>query len=225
MSNKGIIAPSILNAKWWKLRKQLKILESEGAKYLHFDVMDGEFVPNKSFDDRKLRHVSRYTKMVNDVHLMVVNPENVIGKYVLAGADIITIHYEAFNNVDYLIKCLKLIREKDCKAGISIKPKTDINVLVPLLPYVDQILIMSVEPGLGGQKFIENSYSRIARLRQKVVESHFDIKIEVDGGINDTNALKVIESGADIIVVGSYLFGAEDIRANMEKLCLGMDIS
>ena len=222
--NDAIISPSILGAKWWELRRKLKILKALGATYIHFDVMNGTFVPEKSFNEKKIKQVSRFIKSVYDVHLMIDVDEDIIKKYAKSGADIITIHYEAFNNEEKLLSCLKEIRNNGCKAGISIKPITKLSVLEKFLPYIDLVLIMSVEPGKGGQKFMESTYSKIARAKQKIVESHYDIKIEVDGGINDTNAKKIIESGADILVVGSYLFKAKNIEENMAKLCSGLHI-
>lgn len=224
-SNKAIIAASILGVSNLFLVNKLRKLEKYGVKYLHFDVMDGKFVPNTSFDDKKLKKLAHKTKMVKDVHLMIENPSDYIKKYAAAGADIITVHYEAFDDEEHLINCLKLIRSLSCKAGVSIKPNTKADVLNKLFPYLDLVLVMSVEPGFGGQKFIDSSLIKIVKLRQKIVESRYDIKIEVDGGINSSNAVDIIGAGADIIVAGSAIFKNNELEENVKTLCNGLDIS
>lgn len=221
--NSVIVSPSILNASKFKLKKQMKKLTEKGVEYFHFDVMDGKFVKNKTFNEKFLL---KFKKMPikKDVHLMIEHPELVAEKYIKNGADILTVHYEAFGNVEDCKKCLVLIRKLGAQAGLSIKPQTSFDVLKELIPYLDLILVMSVEPGEGGQPFIENTYLKISRIKQLIIQKHGLVKIEVDGGINDKNIGKVVKSGADMVVVGSFLFKAKNIQENYDLLWNGLNI-
>ena len=170
--------------------------------WLHFDVMDGEFVTNMTFDYNLVREINSYNRLYSDVHLMIEDPINEIKEYATAGANSVTFHYEAVNKED-IMTIINEIRTYDMKAGISIKPNTDVRVLDEFLPYLDNILIMSVEPGKGGQKFLENSLEKIEYLKEKQPSYHY--VISVDGGINIDTAKLVKEKGADVIIVGSFL--------------------
>ncbi|MFO7969122.1 MAG: ribulose-phosphate 3-epimerase [Bacillota bacterium] len=208
-----ICSPSFLSSDFSKLKSEIKSISS--AKWLHFDVMDGKFVDNKTYNHKMLKEVSEYSNQVFDTHLMIENPEKYYIDYVRNGADIITFHLEATNNPKKLIADIK---EKNVKAGISIKPNTDARELIPFLPELDLILIMSVEPGKGGQKFLPNSLKKIAFLDKQRKLNNYDYLIEVDGGINIKNAKAVKEVGCDIIVVGSFIFNHKNRKAIIEEL-------
>lgn len=214
-----LIAPSILSADFSSLYDEIKSLKEDGASYLHFDVMDGHFVNNISFGSYVLNCISKKVDLIKDVHLMITDPLKYYLDFVKAGADLITFHYEAIKEEEILLLINK-IRENNVKVGISIKPNTDVKKVEPYLSFVDLILIMSVEPGFGGQEFIESSLEKINYLDKKRKENNFLYKIEVDGGINNLTAPKVIENGADILVSGSYVFKSKD-RKNAIKLLKG----
>ena len=213
------IAPSILSADFSSLYDEIKFLKDDGATYLHFDVMDGHFVNNISFGSYVLSCISKKVDLIKDVHLMITDPEKYYLDFVKAGADLITFHYEAIKENE-IERFIKKIKESNVRVGISIKPNTDVKKLDPYLSILDLILIMSVEPGFGGQKFMENSLNKIEYLENKRKENNFLYKIEVDGGINDLTAPLVIKSGADILVSGSYIFKSKD-RKNAIKLLKG----
>lgn len=213
------IAPSILSADFSSLYDEIKFLKEEGATYLHFDVMDGHFVNNISFGSYILSCISKKVDLVKDVHLMITDPKKYYLDFVKAGADLITFHYEAINEGE-IEELINKIKESNVKVGISIKPNTDVKKLDPYLSMLDSILIMSVEPGFGGQKFMNNSLSKIEYLEKKRKENNFLYKIEVDGGINNLTAPLVIKNGADILVSGSYIFKSKD-RKNAIKLLKG----
>lgn len=203
-----IIAPSLLAVKKENLLSAIKPLENLKNLWLHFDVMDGKFVPNTSFSLDDLKLVKDNSNLFLDVHLMINNPLEYIDGYIENGASLVTIHYEAEQDIE---KFIKICKEKNVKAGVSIKPKTDIDCLLPYLSKLDLVLIMSVEPGFGGQAFIETSLEKIEKLRKIIDEFGYDCLIEVDGGINKETSLLVKEKGVDVLVAGSYLFGHEDI--------------
>ncbi len=196
-----ICAPSFLSSDFTKLKEE--ILSINEAKWLHFDVMDGHFVSNKTYDHTMVKTINEYSNQVFDCHLMIENPEQYVDDYIQNHADYITFHYEATNDSKSLIHYIK---SKGVKAGISIKPDTKVEVLDDLLSDLDLILIMSVEPGKGGQKFIENSLNKIDYLNQKRNEFNYTYLIEVDGGINFETAKKVKDVGCDVCVVGSFIF-------------------
>ena len=208
-----IVAPSLLAAK--KIVEEAKAIENIENVWLHFDVMDGKFVPNTSFslDDLLLMH--KETKLFLDVHLMIENPEKYFLDYVKNGADLVTVHYEATNELSSLIENIK---KAGVKVGVSIKPKTDVEVLYPYLKDLDLVLVMSVEPGFGGQSFIPSALEKIEKLRKEIDKNNYNCLIEVDGGINKETGDLCKKSGVDVLVAGSYLFGKEDILDRIEDL-------
>ncbi len=209
------IAPSILSADFSKLGDELRSVEEAGADLIHFDVMDGHFVPNISFGYKVLKDVKDVIGLDYDVHLMVEEPDFLIEPFSKYGASIITIHCEAVKDVD---KYIDLIHGYGVKAGISIKPDTDVKEIEKYLDRVDLVLIMSVYPGFGGQKFIESSVDKLVRLDKLRKENDYKYVIEIDGGINDVTSRKIIDKGIDIMVAGSYVFGASDYKKAMDSL-------
>lgn len=210
-----IISASLLAADFSRLGEEVGRAEASGADWLHFDVMDGTFVPNISFGEPVLAGIKDILTIPTDVHLMIREPVRYIGHYAALGAKIITIHYEAAADPT---DTLKQIRSLGCLAGISIKPATPVEVIQPLLPFVDLILIMTVEPGFGGQTIITETFDKIKRARQLADDFGKKIYIQVDGGINEKTARCAVQSGADVLVSGSFLFGAKDMAANIAKL-------
>ena len=213
------ISPSILSADFSQLRNEIKRLEEAGADMIHVDVMDGHFVPNLTIGSPVIKNLRKYTKLPFDVHLMISPVHKYIGAYADAGADIITIHPEATDN---LINSIKHIREFKKKVGVSLNPDTKINVITNLLDQIDLVLIMSVFPGFGGQKFMPEVISKIEELKKIKNQKNLNYEIEVDGGINFTNYKSVIEAGADILVSGTTIFKENngDIKKNIDSLKL-----
>lgn len=208
-----IVAPSLLAAK--RIVEEAKAIENIENVWLHFDVMDGKFVPNTSFSLDDLSLMRKETKLFLDVHLMIENPEKYFIDYVKNGADLVTVHYEATNELSSLIKNIK---KAGVKVGVSIKPKTDVEVLYPYLKDLDLVLVMSVEPGFGGQSFIPSALEKIEKLRKEIDKNNYNCLIEVDGGINKETGDLCKKSGVDVLVAGSYLFGKEDILDRIEDL-------
>ena len=215
---KTIIAPSILSADFSKLGEEISLVENLGAEYLHFDVMDGHFVPNISFGVPVLKSISKCHHMINDVHIMISNPKKFIKQFAEAGADIITFHYEACESDEEVQEAIDLIHFYGIKIGMSIKPNTPVEVVDPFLEELDLVLVMSVEPGFGGQSFIPDALEKITYLRHVIDANDYRCLIEVDGGINEQTGQLCKDAGVDILVAGSYLFGQEDIEERMESL-------
>ena len=210
-----IISPSMLSADFGNLERDTKMIDRSAAEWVHIDVMDGVFVPNISFGFPVMKPIRKATNKVLDVHLMIVEPEKYARRFVEAGADYVTFHYEATENID---KCIAEIRDAGAKVGISIKPKTEPDVLKEILPNVDMVLVMSVEPGFGGQGFIEGSLDKIRELAAMREQMGLNFIIEVDGGISSKNAGALFEAGAEALVAGSAVFGAADPEAEIVKM-------
>lgn len=207
------IAPSLLSANWDIIQKELDDIVVGGASWVHFDVMDGQFVPATTFTPEQLKDVTDRCGLISDVHIMVVDPIEQATRYAKAGADIITFHYEATNNPTQVINH---IRSLGCKVGISLKPATPLEKILPFIPEVDLVLVMTVEPGKGGQAFMHDQVDKIKELKK--LKSKFDFVIEVDGGINQETSKIAIEAGADVLVAGSYVFKATDRTAAIRSL-------
>lgn len=215
MKMERMIAPSVLAADFGHLERDVQMVDRSEAAWIHVDVMDGCFVPNISFGFPVLRAVRRATQKPLDVHLMIVEPERYIARFAHDGADWITFHLEATEDA---LHCVHLIRESGAKVGVSIKPKTPVESLRPILSEVDMVLVMSVEPGFGGQKFIPESLDRIRELRRMAKELNPELLIEVDGGISSENAHLLYEAGANVLVAGSSVFKAEDPEAEIRAM-------
>lgn len=215
---KIIVAPSILSADFLFLNKEIEKISIAGADWLHFDVMDGHFVDNISFGIPVLAKIKGHHKLFNDVHIMISNPLHYAKRFVDAGADLLTFHLEACQNEEEVLNVIETIKNNGAKVGISIKPKTPIEEIYKYLDKIDLVLIMSVEPGFGGQSFIEESLEKIATLRAFIDENKYEVLIEVDGGINEDTSLYVKKAGADVLVAGSYLFGHKDIKERIALL-------
>ena len=211
------ISPSILSADFSQLGNEIKKLEQGGADLIHVDVMDGHFVPNLTIGPPVIKNLRKYTKLPFDVHLMISPVHKYIENYAVAGADIITIHPEATEN---LKESINLIKKFGKKVGVSLNPKTEIKTLIDEIDNIDLVLVMSVNPGFGGQKFMPEVLDKIKELKRIRDENQYHFDIEVDGGINFSNSKKVLEAGADILVSGTTVFKENDgdIKANIEKL-------
>lgn len=210
-----ILAPSILSADFGHLARAISMLDRSAAEWVHIDVMDGVFVPNISFGFPVLKAVRKATGKVLDVHLMIVEPERYVQRFAEAGADRVTFHLEACADP---ARCIALIRESGACAGITIKPATPVEAVREWLPLVDIVLVMSVEPGFGGQRFITESFDKIRDLRRMAAECNPDLLIEVDGGISSENARELYDAGANVLVAGSAVFGADDPETEIYNL-------
>ena len=215
---KNYVAPSLLSADKEHLKDEILKVEALGCEFIHWDIMDGIFVPNKSFPVSAVKENAKVHKMVNDVHIMVADPMKVAPEFIEAGADYVTFHFEALECPVCCKKLIDKIHTLGCKAGISIKPKTNVKVLKELVKYVDLVLVMSVEPGKGGQAFIPSALGKIKTLRKWIDKQNLSCLIEVDGGINAETGQKCRKAGVDILVAGSYLYGHDDIKERVESL-------
>lgn len=209
------IAPSILSADFAYLADEVKKVADAGADLIHIDVMDGHFVPNLTFGPPVVASLRKVTKLPFDVHLMVTNPQDLIEPFINAGADIITVHAET---APHLHRLVQQIKEAGVKAGVSLNPSTSLTMVEEILADLDMVLIMSVNPGFGGQKFISSSTEKIFRLHRMINERGLNVDIEVDGGINATTAKAVIAAGANILVAGSAVYGAKDVAAAIRDI-------
>lgn len=208
------LSPSLLSADFTNLKSEIEVLDKNGVKYLHLDVMDGMFVPNISFGPMIIKQLRPLTNMIFDVHLMIEDPDRYVQNFKDAGADILTVHYEACK---HLHRTVSYIKSLGMKAGVSLNPATNIDVLDYVLEDLDLVLIMSVNPGFGGQSFIPSAIDKIKNLKAKIRERNLNVIVEVDGGVKTTNVKDVIEAGADLIVSGSDVFADKENRIRAYK--------
>lgn len=206
MSTK-LIAPSVLAADFANLQRDLEMINKSEADWFHIDIMDGVFVPNISFGMPVLKAIAKHAKKTIDVHLMIIDPDRYIKDFADLGADILTVHYEA---CPHLHRTLQAIKAEGMKAGVAINPHTNVDLLKDVIKDIDLVCVMSVNPGFGGQSFIEHTYTKVQRLKEIILNNNADTLIEIDGGVTDKNAAGLVEAGADVLVAGSYLFKAEN---------------
>lgn len=210
-----LIAPSVLAADFANIQRDVEMINESKADWFHIDVMDGVFVPNISFGMPVMKAIKKHANKPMDVHLMIVDPDKYIKTFKECGADILTVHYEACH---HLHRSLQAIKAEGMQAGVALNPHTSVALLEDTIQDIDLVCIMSVNPGFGGQKFIENTYRKVAQLRKMIDEKGAKTKIEIDGGVNANNARALIDAGADVLVAGSFVFNAEDPIATIEGL-------
>lgn len=209
------IAPSILSANFNTLASDVVMIDNAGADYIHIDVMDGRFVPNISFGPVVVSRIKEITKKPLDVHLMILEAEKYIEEFAKIGADIITVQYEATQHLDRLIN---LIKSLGIKASVAINPATPIEAIKPIIPIVSQVLIMSVNPGFGGQKFIPYCLDKVKQTKDFILEKGLNVDVEVDGGVTEANASDLVKAGVDVLVAGSTVFKSSDIKRTIKNL-------
>lgn len=204
---KPLIAPSILAADFANLQSEVEMLNGSQADWIHVDIMDGIFVPNISFGIPVTQAINSHAEKPLDVHLMIEKPENYVEAFKNAGAEVISVHYEA---CEHLHRNIQQIKALGCKAGVALNPHTNIQLLYDVIADIDMVCLMSVNPGFGGQKFIENTYRKVQELKELIDSANSSALIEIDGGVNQDNAPKLLESGADVLVAGSFVFNSSD---------------
>ncbi|MCK5822729.1 MAG: ribulose-phosphate 3-epimerase [Bacteroidales bacterium] len=210
-----LISPSLLSANFANLKQDIDMVNNSQADWFHLDIMDGVFVPNISFGFSIIKQINKYAKKPLDVHLMIVNPDKFIKEFKDVGADILTVHYEACTHLNRTIEAIKA---NGMKAGVSINPHTPVTVLQDIIEYVDMVLIMSVNPGFGGQKFIGNTYNKISQLKELINKKKSNALIEVDGGVDMSNAKQLIDTGVDVLVAGSFIFNSDNQTNTIAQL-------
>ena len=211
-----LIAPSLLSADFSNLKKDIEMVNESQADWFHLDIMDGHFVPNISFGIPVVKSIKKHSKKTLDVHLMIKNPEDYIEKFIEVGADILTIHVEACK--ENTAHILKEIKERNIKAGLAINPNTDYKVIEDHINYIDMVCLMGVFPGFGGQKIIDSTFERCKGIREIIVKNEKKCHLEIDGGVTAENAKKLLESGADVLVAGSYVFHSNDPKESISML-------
>jgi len=210
-----LVSPSLLAADFGNLAKDVRLVNNSEADWIHCDIMDGLFVPNISFGFPVVDHVKKLAEKPLDVHLMIVDPDRYLSRWKETGADILTVQYEA---CIHLHRTVSEIRRLGMKAGVAVTPHTPVSLLVNILPYIDMVLIMTVNPGFGGQSFIAESYNKIALLRKMIDTGGYNVLIQVDGGVDTKNAGKLVESGVDVLVAGNVVFSSKDPADTIRKL-------
>lgn len=210
-----LIAPSILAADFANLQRDVEMINNSAADWFHIDIMDGVFVPNISFGMPVLAAINKHAKKTIDVHLMIVDPDRYIDTFKALGADVLTVHYEACT---HLHRSLQAIKAAGMKAGVAINPHTNVALLEDVINDIDLVCIMSVNPGFGGQSFIEKTYKKVQQLKEIIIRNNATTLIEIDGGVTDKNAADLVKSGADVLVAGSFVFTAQDPIATIENL-------
>jgi len=210
-----LIAPSVLAADFANLQRDVEMINNSAADWFHIDIMDGVFVPNISFGMPVLAAINKHAKKTIDVHLMIVDPDRYIETFKNLGADILTVHYEACT---HLHRSLQAIKAAGMKAGVAINPHTNVALLEDVINDIDLVCIMSVNPGFGGQSFIEKTYKKVQQLKEIIVRNNATTLIEIDGGVTDKNAADLVKAGADVLVAGSFVFTAQDPIATIENL-------
>lgn len=210
-----LIAPSVLAADFANLQRDIEMINNSDADWFHIDIMDGVFVPNISFGMPVLEAIAKHARKTIDVHLMIVDPDRYIKTFASLGANILTVHYEACT---HLHRTLQAIKAEGMKAGVALNPHTPVELLADVINDIDLVCLMSVNPGFGGQSFIENTYSKVSRLKDIITQKGASTLIEIDGGVNDKNAVSLATAGADVLVAGNFVFRAEDPLATIASL-------
>ncbi len=215
MIKNTLIAPSVLAADFANLQRDIEMINSSEADWFHIDIMDGVFVPNISFGMPVLEAISKHAKKTIDVHLMIIDPDRYIKTFADLGSNILTVHYEACT---HLHRTLQAIKAEGMKAGVALNPHTNVSLLEDVIKDIDMVCIMSVNPGFGGQSFIENTYKKIKDLKEMIVRNNASTIIEIDGGVTNKNAVALVQAGADVLVAGNYVFKAQDPIATISDL-------
>ncbi|WP_298120601.1 ribulose-phosphate 3-epimerase [Flavobacterium sp.] len=210
-----LIAPSVLAADFANLQRDIEMINNSEADWFHIDIMDGVFVPNISFGMPVLEAISKHAKKTIDVHLMIVDPDRYIKTFADLGSNILTVHYEACT---HLHRTLQAIKAEGMKAGVALNPHTNVSLLEDVIKDIDMVCIMSVNPGFGGQSFIENTYKKVRQLKEIITRNNASTIIEIDGGVTSKNAVQLVEAGADVLVAGNFVFKAENPTATISEL-------